>query len=55
MDDALGFAVTVGNKLTAIVVVAILVQPFTSVPITVYIEVAVGTNPVPSITPPLQV
>jgi hypothetical protein len=55
MDDALGLAVTVGNKLTAIVVVVVFEQPAALVPVTVYVVVAVGIKLIPLVTPPLQV
>jgi hypothetical protein len=55
MFDALGLAVTFGNELTAIVVVAVLVQPATLVPITVYVVVVVGIILTPFVTPPLHV
>ena len=53
--DALDVAVTVGNKLTVIIVVAVLVQPAALVPVTVYVAVAVGIKLTPLVTPPLQV
>ena len=53
--EALGLAVTVGNKFTEIVVVVVFVQPAALVPVTVYVAVAVGTKLTPLVTPPLQV
>ncbi len=52
--DAVEFAVTVGNEFTVIVLVAVLMQPFPSVPVTVYVEVPEGTNETPFVTPPVQ-
>ena len=50
-----GVVVTVGNAFTVTVVVAILVQPFASVPVTVYVAVVAGTKETPSVIPPVQV
>jgi hypothetical protein len=41
-DTGLGFIVTVGTGFTVTVTVAVLVQPFNAVPVTVYVVVAVG-------------
>ena len=48
-------AVTVGNALTVIVLVAVFVQPAAFVPVTVYVVVAVGTKLIPLVTPPVHV
>ena len=55
MVEALALAVTVGNRLTEIVVVAVFVQPAALVPVTVYVVVVVGIKLIPLLTPPLQV
>jgi hypothetical protein len=49
---ALLVAVTVGNALTVIVFVAVFIQPFASVPVTVYVAVDVGMKLVAFRTPP---
>ena len=50
--DAL--APTTGCGFTVTVIVEVPVQPFTSVPVTVYVAVEGGTKEIPSITPPLH-
>jgi ribosomal protein L21E len=54
-DEALGLAVTIGNRFTVIVFVAVFVQPAALVPVTVYVAVAVGIKLTPLVIPPLQV
>src|SRR6478609_6536296 len=48
-------APTVGNGFTVTAVLAVLIQPFASVPETVYEAVAVGENATPLLTPLFQV
>ena len=50
--DELAVTVTVGNGFTVIVFVAVFVQPFPFVPVTVYVVVDVATNPIPFVIPP---
>jgi hypothetical protein len=45
---------TVGNELTVIVMVLVLLQPLDPVPVTVYTEVENGKNETPFVTPPDQ-
>ena len=47
--------VIVGSGLTVTSLVAVFVQPLTSVPVTVYVSVPAGTNEVPLVAPPVQV
>ena len=51
---ALAVELTVGNAFTVIVFVDVPTQPFASVPVTVYVVVALGVNAVPLVTPPVQ-
>src|SRR6476646_9874410 len=48
-------AITVGSGFTVIVAVAVFIQPFTSVPVTVYVAVPAGVNATPLVTPPVHV
>ena len=47
-----GVTVIVGKGLTVIVMLALFVQPFVSVPTTVYVFVAVGEKPTPFVIVP---
>jgi len=50
----LALAVTFGAGFTVIFILAVLVHPAASVPVTVYVFDVTGTNPTPSVTPPVQ-
>src|SRR5210317_287396 len=43
--------VITGKSLTVTVISSVAIQPFASVPVTVYVAVAVGMNDVPLVTP----
>ena len=50
-DEPVDVAVTVGKAFTDTLTDAVLVQPFTSVPVTLYVVVPVGVNATASTTP----
>ena len=52
--EALAVELTVGNVFTVIVFVDVPIHPFASVPVTVYVVVAIGVKAVPFVTPPVQ-
>lgn len=55
VDDGEAALVMFGAGFTVMVLVAVFVQPLASVPVTVYVVVALAANGTPSVTPPLHV
>lgn len=52
VDTGIEVILNNGDALTVTVLVAVLVQPFDDVPVTVYVVVVVGVNAIPFVMPP---